>query len=146
LGPDAAALAEKTNALIVLGGGLPDAAWPPELLEKIKSAGLSVVIDSRRSLAAEAAGAVLVGAAWAEKSGTFINADGRVQRFDRAVSPPGEARAEVEWLSSLLAALDENEKVRSAAEVFAEMAKEVPALKGMTHHSLGAGGSRGEEG
>ena len=41
-----------------------------------------------------AAGAdlVLPGAAYAEKHGTFVNLEGRVQRSEKAIFPPGEAR------------------------------------------------------
>jgi NADH-quinone oxidoreductase subunit G len=35
---------------------------------------------------------VLPGAAYAEKHGTYVNTEGRVQRAERAVFPPGEAR------------------------------------------------------
>jgi len=37
----------------------------------------------------------------AEKGGSFTNIDGKVQHFDPVLSPPGEARAEWEWLVSL---------------------------------------------
>jgi NADH-quinone oxidoreductase subunit G len=35
---------------------------------------------------------ILPGAAYTEKSGTYVNTEGRVQRAFRAVYPPGEAR------------------------------------------------------
>jgi len=35
---------------------------------------------------------ILPAAAYAEKSGTYVNLEGRVQRGDRAVFPPGDAR------------------------------------------------------
>lgn len=41
---------------------------------------------------ASAADVVLPGAAYTEKSGTYVNVEGRVQRSLKAVSPPGEAR------------------------------------------------------
>ena len=41
---------------------------------------------------AKQADLVLPGAAYAEKHGTYINTEGRVQRAERAVFPPGEAR------------------------------------------------------
>ncbi|WP_288413329.1 NADH-quinone oxidoreductase subunit NuoG [uncultured Sphingomonas sp.] len=41
---------------------------------------------------AAAADIVLPGASYAEKAGTYVNLEGRVQRGDRAVFPPGDAR------------------------------------------------------
>ena len=35
---------------------------------------------------------ILPGAAYTEKSGTYVNNEGRVQRGERAVFPPGDAR------------------------------------------------------
>ncbi|MBB2168739.1 NADH-quinone oxidoreductase subunit G [Gluconacetobacter aggeris] len=42
--------------------------------------------------AAARADVILPGATYAEKSGTYVNTEGRVQRSFRAVMPPGEAR------------------------------------------------------
>jgi NADH-quinone oxidoreductase subunit G len=42
--------------------------------------------------AAERADVILPGATFAEKSGTYVNTEGRVQRSFRAVTPPGDAR------------------------------------------------------
>ena len=41
---------------------------------------------------AHRADVVLPGAAYTEKSGTYVNTEGRVQRAERAVFPPGDAR------------------------------------------------------
>ncbi len=50
---------------------------------------------------------VLPGAAYAEKHGTYVNIEGRVQRSERAVFAPGEAREDwtiLRALSDLLGA------------------------------------------
>jgi NADH-quinone oxidoreductase subunit G len=41
---------------------------------------------------AAAANVILPGAAYSEKHGTYVNLEGRVQRSERAVHPPGDAR------------------------------------------------------
>jgi len=48
---------------------------------------------------------ILPGAAYTEKSGTWVNLEGRVQRGDRATFPPGEAREDWAVLRALSAAL-----------------------------------------
>ena len=50
---------------------------------------------------AQRADVVLPGAAYTEKSGTYVNTEGRVQVSDRAVFPPGEAREDWAILRAL---------------------------------------------
>jgi NADH-quinone oxidoreductase subunit G len=51
-----------------------------------------IYIGHHGDAGARTADLVLPGAAYAEKHGTYINLEGRVQRGERAVFPPGEAR------------------------------------------------------
>ena len=48
---------------------------------------------------------ILPGASYAEKPGTWVNLEGRVQRADRAVFPPGDAREDWTILRALSDAL-----------------------------------------
>ena len=48
---------------------------------------------------------ILPGASYAEKPGTWVNLEGRVQRVDRAVFPPGDAREDWTILRALSAVL-----------------------------------------
>ena len=50
---------------------------------------------------AHRADVVLPGAAYTEKSGTYVNTEGRVQMADRAIFPPGEAREDWAILRAL---------------------------------------------
>jgi NADH-quinone oxidoreductase subunit G len=56
---------------------------------------------------AHRADVILPGAAYTEKSGTYVNTEGRVQMTDRAAFPPGDAREDWAILRALSAALDE---------------------------------------
>jgi len=51
-----------------------------------------VYIGHHGDAGAASADLVLPGAAYAEKHGTYVNLEGRVQRGERAVFPPGDAR------------------------------------------------------
>ncbi len=53
-----------------------------------------VYIGHHGDAGASTADLVLPGAAYAEKHGTWVNLEGRVQRGERAVFPPGDARAD----------------------------------------------------
>ncbi|MDI2113508.1 NADH-quinone oxidoreductase subunit NuoG [Commensalibacter nepenthis] len=55
--------------------------------------------------AASRADVILPGAAYTEKSGTYINTEGRVQRSFRAICPPGEAKEEWSVIYSIGQAL-----------------------------------------
>ena len=54
---------------------------------------------------AHRADVVLPGSAYTEKSGTYVNTEGRVQMTDRATFPPGDAREDWAILRALSAAL-----------------------------------------
>ncbi|HTJ58802.1 MAG TPA: NADH-quinone oxidoreductase subunit NuoG, partial [Devosiaceae bacterium] len=51
-----------------------------------------VYIGTHGDAGAHRADVILPGAAYTEKSGTYVNTEGRVQMADRAVFPPGDAR------------------------------------------------------
>jgi len=69
---------------------------------------------------------ILPGAAYTEKEGTYVNFEGRVQRAERAVFPPGEAKED--W--AILRALSDHLGARLAyddrAQLRAAMVKDVP--------------------
>jgi NADH-quinone oxidoreductase subunit G len=54
---------------------------------------------------AHRADVILPGAAYTEKSGTYVNTEGRVQRAERVVFPPGEAREDWAIIRALSEAL-----------------------------------------
>ncbi|MBD8679024.1 NADH-quinone oxidoreductase subunit NuoG [Sphingomonas sp. CFBP 13720] len=62
-----------------------------------------VYIGHHGDKGAQSADIILPGASYAEKPGTYVNLEGRVQRGDRAVFPPGDARED--W--TILRALSE---------------------------------------
>ena len=71
---------------------------------------------------------ILPGAAYSEKSGTYVNLEGRVQRGERAVFPPGEAREDWAIFRALSDVLGQRLPFDSLDALRAEMAKAVPAL------------------
>src|SRR5205814_7875558 len=80
---------------------------------------------------------VMPGCAHAEKRGTFTNAKGRVQKFMKAVEPPGFARAEWEFLHELVYNVTGRNGLVSTESLFNQMAREVPAFDGLTWSGLG---------
>ncbi len=111
------------KTLIILG----EDALAPELLAKLE---LLVVIDILPTRATAAAHFVLPGTTFAEKRGTFINAKRQIQRLNVAIPPVGHARADWEILAALLSELG-LASYATIEDVFADMARTLPALAGL---------------
>ncbi len=71
---------------------------------------------------------VLPGASYAEKSGTWVNLEGRVQRGERAVFPPGDAREDWTILRALSAVLGKALPFDTLDQLRAAMAADTPML------------------
>ncbi|MES2135655.1 MAG: NADH-quinone oxidoreductase subunit NuoG [Pseudomonadota bacterium] len=71
---------------------------------------------------------VLPGAAYAEKHGTYVNTEGRVQRAERAVFPPGEAREDWAILRAVSELAGKKLPFDSFDQLRAQMIKDNPQL------------------
>jgi anaerobic selenocysteine-containing dehydrogenase len=118
------------EGLLVMNG-IPDFTLPADLVDAAKKAQFLAVSDILRTPLVEAAHVVLPGTAWAEKDGTFMNVQGRVQRIRKAVEPPVSARPEVQWLQDALVALGARPAATSVEGVFRE------ALPGYDYGKIG---------
>jgi NADH-quinone oxidoreductase subunit G len=87
-----------------------------------------VYIGHHGDKGAAAADVVLPGASYAEKSGTYVNLEGRVQRGERAVFPPGDAREDWTILRALSGMLGKTLPFDTIEELRANMATDTPAL------------------
>ena len=77
---------------------------------------------------AHRADVILPGAAYTEKSGIFVNTEGRVQMANRAGFPPGEAREDWAIIRALSDALAKRLPYDSLAALRQAMFKQVPHL------------------
>ena len=124
-------------ASLVLGyaqpGGLDDIeAATPELVlllgadempaDRLKGA-YKVYIGHHGDNGARQADLVLPGAAYAEKHGTYVNTEGRVQRGEKAAFPPGEARED--W--TILRAVSELAGKTLAFDSFGQLRQQMVA-------------------
>ena len=96
-----------------------------------------VVMDILSNAATERATVLLPAAGFAEKRGSMINGDGRLQRLNRAVRPPGNARDHWEILRDLLQALGGSNGVYSIEDVFRQLSAEIPQFAGLTLSKIG---------
>jgi formate dehydrogenase alpha subunit len=121
--------AEKGNikALYIMGENPIRSLPQPERLGKaLGQVSLLVVQDILSTETSHLADVVLPGAAFSEKGGTFTNMEGRIQSFEPAVSPPGEARPDWEVLSRLFDEMGHPRKYTSLKEIRAEISRLVP--------------------
>jgi predicted molibdopterin-dependent oxidoreductase YjgC len=121
IGLDAAALAARADALLVLADVVPDAA---------RGARFTVVADAFATTTAAAADVVLPIAAPAESEGTMTSADGHSSPVRPALAPPGLARPGWQVLTELAAALGLPSRLASAGEAAAELAAAVHGAGG----------------
>ena len=89
---------------------------------------LKVYIGHHGDKGAHAADIILPAASYAEKDGTYVNTEGRVQYAEKAVFAPGDAREDWTILRALADALDVEVGFDSFEELQAAMIREVPAL------------------
>jgi NADH-quinone oxidoreductase subunit G len=80
---------------------------------------------------------LLPASAWAEKRGSMINAKGRLQRLNRAVTAPGEAHDDWEILRDLIQALSGSNGLYQIEDVFKQMAADVPEFAGLSLSKIG---------
>ncbi|MBX3594516.1 NADH-quinone oxidoreductase subunit NuoG [Sphingomonas sp.] len=88
----------------------------------------NVYIGHHGDKGAHAADVILPGASYAEKAGTYVNLEGRVQRGDKAVFAPGDAREDWTILRALSEKLGKTLPFDSFDQLRAAMFAEVPAL------------------
>ncbi len=83
---------------------------------------------------------VLPASSFLEKRGTFTNAERRVQIVDSAIDPPGDARTDLDILTSLSRALGHDMGFETPEEAMAEIAELTPNFAGVTYERLGRRG------
>lgn len=87
---------------------------------------------------AEFANVVLPAACYAEKNGTQTNTERRVQRWRKAIDPPGEAKPD--WLIICEIAkrmgYEEQFPYKTEEEIFGEIARVTPSYRGMSYERL----------
>jgi NADH-quinone oxidoreductase subunit G len=128
----------KIKTLIVFGEDVTKHGIGADLLGKLDTL---IVSDILPNATTNLAHYLLPGCAHAEKRGTFTNGKGRVQKFMKAVEPPGEARPEWEFLHELVYNVTGQDGFLTIEGLFNEMAKDVSAFNGLTWAGLGDSGA-----
>jgi formate dehydrogenase major subunit len=83
---------------------------------------------------------ILPASSFLEKSGTFTNAERRIQLVAAAIEPPGEARTDFDILRAVSAALGHELPFETPADVMDEIAALTPDWAGVSHERVGRHG------
>ncbi|MBW2511774.1 MAG: NADH-quinone oxidoreductase subunit NuoG [Deltaproteobacteria bacterium] len=137
----AAAAEGKLDALYVVAED-PLSSYPDRdsIAKSLENVPFLVVQDLFLSPTAEQADVVLPAASFAEKDGTFTNAERRIQRVRHGIKSPGEARSDGAILTSLAGKLGSSLAFTGSAAIFAEIGKEVPAYAAFNYNEIGPQG------
>ena len=115
----------------------PDIAHAEQWFQQLE---FLVVHDLFLTETARYADVVLPGSSFAEKTGTFVNTERRIQLSHKAIDSPGDARGDLDILIDLSNRLGLPTRFASAEEVMAEIATVTPSWGGVTYERLeGAG-------
>ncbi|QGG48595.1 formate dehydrogenase subunit alpha [Heliorestis convoluta] len=98
-----------------------------------------VVQDIFLTETAEQADVVLPAVSFAEKDGTFTNTERKIQRVHRAVSPPGEARADWEIFIELAKRFGQFWSYQSPEDIMNEINQCSPLYREATYDQIEAG-------
>ena len=123
----------KITSLVVLGENPLHCGLSEIELSKLSSL---VTLDILPNDSLKLSKVVLPGSASAEKRGSMVNINGRLQRLNRALTAPGHARDDWEILSDLLKGLGA-EGASSLEELFKQMATATPSLSGLNFGKIG---------
>src|SRR3989442_1406007 len=130
----AAALKAAESAAVVLVLDEPEVT--------VRTAGVLLYLGTVLPDGARDAEVVLPVANVAEEDGSFVNRDGRVQRYFQAKPAPGMARPAWWVLAELLTALGRSEPLAGPDEVFDRLGPSAGPVAGLSYHALGLAGKR----
>jgi NADH-quinone oxidoreductase chain G len=136
-----AAAEGKLDALYVVAedplSSYPDRDKVAKSLEKIP---FLVVQDLFLSPTAQQADVVLPATSFAEKDGTFTNAERRIQRVRQGIPSPGEARTDGAIFAALAGKLGKTLAFTGPDAIFAEIGRKVPAYGEFDFNDIGPQG------
>ncbi len=119
-GRDTAGILADSDVVFLLGAD--------ELDTRKKGNAFTVYIGTHGDVGAHSADVILPGAAYTEKSGTYVNTEGRVQQTNRAGFAPGDAREDWAILRALSDVLGHKLPYDSLAQLRAALYADHPHL------------------
>jgi formate dehydrogenase major subunit len=136
-----AAVAGELRAMYIFGEDVaqtdPNTA---HVLHALESLEFLVCQDIFQTETTRYANVVLPASAFLEKTGTFTNAERRIQLVRPAIDPPGDARTDFEIITTVSRALGHDMGLESPEDAMREIAALTPHFAGVTYERLGRTG------
>jgi formate dehydrogenase major subunit len=136
-----AAVAGELKAMYIFGEDVaqtdPNTAHVVHALESLDFLVVQEIFENETTKYADV---ILPASSFLEKSGTFTNAERRVQLVAAAIDPPGEARTDFEIIKTVSRALGHQLPWATPAEAMDEIAALTPDWAGISHARLGRSG------
>ena len=129
-----------SSAYLVGEDLLASTAEPDQLRAALQKLSFLVVQDTRVTETTKLAHVVLPATHFGEKEGTYTNRKGRVQRLNAALIAPEGALQGSEIFARLLDLAGETNGYSTPAEIFAAVAREIPAYAKLNYDLIGAQG------
>ncbi len=102
----------------------------------LKNLDFLVVQDIFLTETAELANVILPAAAFAEKNGTFTNTERRIQKVNKILEAPGQAKSDWLIIAELAKTIGDDYELNSAEEVMQEISSLTPIYGGISYHRL----------
>jgi formate dehydrogenase major subunit len=136
-----AAVGGELKAMYIFGEDVaqtdPDTAHVVGALESLEFLVCQDIFETETTKYADV---VLPASSFLEKSGTFTNAERRIQLVRPAIDPPGDARTDFDIITALSRALGHDMGLESPEDAMAEIAALTPHFAGVTYERLGRKG------
>jgi NADH-quinone oxidoreductase subunit G len=131
-------VAGRFAAAYVIGEDLiTGAAEPDKVRAALGKLSFLVVQDTRLTETAKLAQVVLPATHFGEKEGTYTNRQGRVQKVNAAVLAPEGALQDSDIFIRLLDLAGAQDGLRTPGDIFAALAREIPAYSGLHYDAIG---------
>ena len=127
-------------AAFIVGEDLTKAAESETVRAALQKLSFLVVQDTRVTETSKLAHVVLPAMHFGEKEGTYTNRKGRLQKLNAALIAPEGALPDSEIFARLLELAGEQNGYGTPGQIFAALAREIPAYNKLTYDSIGAQG------
>ncbi|WP_199223812.1 formate dehydrogenase subunit alpha [Paraconexibacter algicola] len=136
-----AAIAGDLRAMYIFGEDVaqtdPNTAHVIHALESLEFVVAQDIFETETTRYADV---VLPASSFLEKTGTFTNAERRVQLVGAAITPPGDARTDFDIITGLSRALGHDMGLATPADAMDEIAALTPNFRGISHARVGRTG------
>src|SRR5262245_58403464 len=136
-----AAVEGRLKAMYIFGEDVAQTDPNTEhVVKALESLGFLVCQEIFENETTKYADVILPASAFLEKTGTFTNAERRVQLVEAAQDPPGSAKTDFEILTTVSSALGYEMGYETPSDVMDEVAEMTPRYAGISHERIGRRG------